>query len=195
MSKYKYRLNKEIQDLIKDNDLERNQYCIELTGENKSHFIGKIVGPLDTPFEKGVFKIDITIPDKYPLEPPVCKFVTRVWHPNISSQTGVICVDLLKDQWSACTTIEAVLRSLQSFLPSPNPATPQDAVVAAQYTDNLQLYDRTARYWTYHYAINDETRKTVDKNQFKEFNEKIGKLMSAKSMDHNTALTLLSNNH
>lgn len=27
------------------------------------------------------------------------KFSTKIWHPNVSSQTGVICLDILKDQW------------------------------------------------------------------------------------------------
>ena len=27
------------------------------------------------------------------------KFLTRIWHPNISSVTGAICLDILKDQW------------------------------------------------------------------------------------------------
>ena len=27
------------------------------------------------------------------------KFVTKIWHPNISSVTGAICLDILKDQW------------------------------------------------------------------------------------------------
>jgi ubiquitin-conjugating enzyme (huntingtin interacting protein 2) len=27
------------------------------------------------------------------------KFTTKIWHPNISSVTGAICLDILKDQW------------------------------------------------------------------------------------------------
>lgn len=27
------------------------------------------------------------------------QFVTKIWHPNISSVTGAICLDILKDQW------------------------------------------------------------------------------------------------
>ncbi|CAG2116497.1 unnamed protein product [Medioppia subpectinata] len=92
------RLNIEIQNMMKDNNLERNHYCIELVGETNSHLFGKIVGPPDTPFQRGVFTIDITIPDRYPLAPPACKFVTRVWHPNISSMTGAIGLDILHTQ-------------------------------------------------------------------------------------------------
>lgn len=27
------------------------------------------------------------------------RFITKIWHPNISSVTGAICLDILKDQW------------------------------------------------------------------------------------------------
>ncbi len=56
------------------------------------HLIGTIPGPEGTPYEGGVFDVDILIPKGYPFEPPKMKFITRIWHPNISSQTGAICL-------------------------------------------------------------------------------------------------------
>lgn len=47
----------------------------------------------------GLFKLEIKIPETYPFNPPKIKFITRIWHPNISSVTGAICLDILKDQW------------------------------------------------------------------------------------------------
>jgi ubiquitin-conjugating enzyme (huntingtin interacting protein 2) len=60
------------------------------------HLAGTIHGPSGTPYEGGVFEIDIQIPKQYPFEPPKMRFITKVWHPNISSQTGAICLVSVK---------------------------------------------------------------------------------------------------
>jgi ubiquitin-conjugating enzyme (huntingtin interacting protein 2) len=56
------------------------------------HLKGTVHGPLETVYEGGVFDIDIVIPKQYPFEPPKMTFITKIWHPNISSQTGAICL-------------------------------------------------------------------------------------------------------
>ena len=60
--------------------------------ESIRHLQGTIKGPDSTPYDGGVFQIDIVIPDGYPFEPPKMKFLTKIWHPHISSQTGAICL-------------------------------------------------------------------------------------------------------
>ena len=52
-------------------------------------------------------------------------WLAAVWHPNVSSQTGAICLDILKDQWSPALTIKTALLSVQSLLCSPEPSDPQ----------------------------------------------------------------------
>eukprot|EP00211_Chloroparvula_japonica_P009296 CAMPEP_0119147362 /NCGR_PEP_ID=MMETSP1310-20130426/40242_1 /TAXON_ID=464262 /ORGANISM="Genus nov. species nov., Strain RCC2339" /LENGTH=154 /DNA_ID=CAMNT_0007139329 /DNA_START=95 /DNA_END=559 /DNA_ORIENTATION=+ len=85
---------------------------------------GWIRGPPDTPFENGLFELDIQIPSRYPLQPPVIRFVTRVFHPNIHWETGEICLDLLKNAWSAVYTLENVCRSIMTLLAHPEPDSP-----------------------------------------------------------------------
>jgi len=114
--------------------------------------MGRIKGPDDTPYGGGIFTVDIVIPDQYPFQPPKCTFNTRIWHPNVSSQTGAICLDILKDQWSPAMTIRTVLLSLQALMCSPEPNDPQDAQVAKQYKTDMKAFEKQASEWTQKYA-------------------------------------------
>ena len=58
------------------------------------------------------------------------RFITKVWHPNVSSANGAICLDILKEQWSPALSIKTAMLSVQALLSSPEPSDPQDAVVA-----------------------------------------------------------------
>jgi ubiquitin-conjugating enzyme (huntingtin interacting protein 2) len=69
----------------------------------------------------GKFVIDIVIPNEYPFSPPKMKFITPIYHPNVSSQTGAICLDILKDAWTPVLTLKTALISLQSLLCDPAP--------------------------------------------------------------------------
>ncbi|KAG7373836.1 ubiquitin-conjugating enzyme [Nitzschia inconspicua] len=116
------------------------------------HLHGTIKGPVGTCYEGGVFQVDIKIPKDYPFSPPKMAFTTKVWHPNISSQTGAICLDILKDQWSPALTIKTALLSLQALMCSPEPSDPQDAEVAKMYMADRAKFEKTAKFWTETYA-------------------------------------------
>ena len=54
----------------------------------------EIEGPADSPYEGGRFRLEVSIPSRYPFEPPSVRFLTPIYHPNIDS-AGRICLDLL----------------------------------------------------------------------------------------------------
>jgi len=95
---------------------------------------------------------DIVIPESYPFQPVKMKFATKVYHPNVSSASGAICLDILKDAWSPVLTLKSTMISLQSLLCSPEPSDPQDAEVAKHYMTSKSGFEDTARYWTQTYA-------------------------------------------
>merc|ERR1711939_180591 len=113
---------------------------------------GTLKGPEESPYEGGKFYVDIQLTNSFPFEAPKMRFITKIWHPNISSQTGAICLDILKDQWSPALTIKTALLSLQALLCSPEPDDPQDAEVANMYKSDIELFTQTARFWTDTYA-------------------------------------------
>merc|ERR1719480_349640 len=112
-----------------------------------------IIGPSESPYDGGHFVVYIEIPSQYPFCPPKMKFATKVWHPNISSQTGAICLDILKDEWSPALTIRTALLSLQALLSTPEPDDPQDAEVATQYKQDRSSFTKNATAWTKQYAV------------------------------------------
>ena len=89
------------------------------------------MGPADSPFAGGVFKLSINFPTDYPFKPPKVNFETKIYHPNVNS-AGVICLDILKDQWSPALTISKVLLSILSLLTDANPKDPLWPEVAHQ---------------------------------------------------------------
>ena len=54
----------------------------------------KITGPDDSPYEGGKFTIKVEFPPDYPFKPPKCTMATKIYHPNIDSNTGYICLDI-----------------------------------------------------------------------------------------------------
>eukprot|EP00831_Metopus_contortus_P014425 TRINITY_DN1596_c0_g4_i5.p3 TRINITY_DN1596_c0_g4~~TRINITY_DN1596_c0_g4_i5.p3 ORF type:complete len:131 (-),score=19.14 TRINITY_DN1596_c0_g4_i5:28-420(-) len=84
------------------------------------------------------------------------KFDTKIWHPNISSVTGAICLDILKSEWTPALTIRTALISLQALLCAPEPTDPQDAVVAKQYLSDKKAFNAQAKEWTKLYAKSPE---------------------------------------
>lgn len=122
-----------------------------LVNNNIFHWKATLIGPSDSPYEGGVFTLDIQFPERYPFKPPKIKFLTRVYHPNISKK-GLICVDILKTDWSPALTTSKVLLSICSLLTDPNPDDPLEPDIAHEYKTNHETYVNTAKSWTKIYA-------------------------------------------
>ena len=143
------RIKKEYNDLQKE---KNTNVQVKLVNNDFRHWKGRIKGPIDTCYQGGIFDVDIIIPDDYPFKPPKMKFDTKIWHPNISSVTGAICLDILKNEWTPALTIRTALISLQALMCEPVPNDPQDAVVAKQYMSDIKLFNETAKHWVEEYA-------------------------------------------
>ncbi|CAI5760572.1 unnamed protein product [Candida verbasci] len=149
MSRVK-RIAKELEECRQDT---QSGVTLKLNNENDlTHLTGYFKGPPGTPYENGLFQISIDIPNDYPFKPPQMKFATKIYHPNISSVTGAICLNILKDKWTPVLTLKSTLISLQLLLQSPEPNDPQDAEVAKHFLSNKQGFEETAAYWTKIYA-------------------------------------------
>lgn len=90
-------------------------------GDNVFEWIGTIKGVAGTAYEGCQFKIRIKFANDYPFSAPTITFTTPVFHPNVD-HFGNICLDILKEKWTAAYSVQTVLLSLQTLLGDPNNA-------------------------------------------------------------------------
>ncbi|KAK6496778.1 Ubiquitin-conjugating enzyme E2 11 [Arthrobotrys musiformis] len=100
-----------------------------------------IAGPDDTYFAGKNFKLSFTFPGDYPLQPPTVIFTTPMFHPNVD-MAGRICLDILKDKWSAVYNVQSILLSLQSLLGEPNNKSPLNGQAAQLWDEDPKEYKR-----------------------------------------------------
>lgn len=120
--------------------------------DNLRYFQVSILGPQQSPFEGGVFHLELFLPEDYPMAPPKVRFMTKIYHPNID-KLGRICLDILKDKWSPALQIRTVLLSIQALLSAPNPDDPLDEGIASEWKNNEAGAMATAKQWTRQFAI------------------------------------------
>lgn len=90
----------------------------------------------------------------YPMRPPVVRFITKIFHPNISRH-GDIGLDSIHHNWSLALTISKVLISIQSLLTDPYVYVCMEPKIGRIYRDNRPLFDYIAQLWTWQYAMHD----------------------------------------
>ncbi|GAN06842.1 ubiquitin-conjugating enzyme [Mucor ambiguus] len=103
--------------------------------DNLRYFDVIVAGPTQSPFEGGIFHLELFLPEDYPMGPPKVRFLTKIYHPNID-KLGRICLDILKDKWSPALQIRTVLLSIQALLSAPNPDDPLANDVASHWKED-----------------------------------------------------------
>ena len=142
------RLQKELKDISADPP----QTCSAgPVNDDLFHWQAIIIGPAGSPYDGGMFFLDIHFPVDYPFKPPKVAFTTPIYHPNINT-SGNICLDILRDNWSPILTVPKVLLSISSLLTDPNPDDPLQADIAHVYKQNRELFNKTAKEWTQRFA-------------------------------------------
>ncbi len=111
-----------------------------------------ICGPVNTPYEGGMFHAQITFPSNYPFTSPSFKFITKIYHMNISVN-GEPCLKSLQEIWSVSTTVKTLFEHILTLLVTPNPNDPLLPDLASLYLSNTERYNEVAKSWTETYAI------------------------------------------
>ena len=143
------RIKKELDRLFREQD-EPGIGCSPIDFD-LFHLLAGIEGPPDSPYEGGVFWLEIRLDDVYPLHPPKVRLLTRIYHPNIDSR-GQICLDILSNEWSPQLGIRSMLVSLCSLLNESGLEDPLVPEIAETYCKDYELFCRNARTYTARYA-------------------------------------------
>ncbi|KAJ3302738.1 Ubiquitin-conjugating enzyme E2 G2 [Kappamyces sp. JEL0829] len=116
-----------------------------------------IEGPKDTIYEDGIFIATLTFPKDYPLSPPVMKFTSEIWHPNIYPD-GTVCISILhapgndpmgyehaSERWSPVQSVEKILLSVVSMFAEPNVDSPANIEAAKMYRLDRPQFEKLAK--------------------------------------------------
>ena len=76
--------------------------------------MSNVTGPEGSPFEGGVFKLELFLPEEYPMSAPKVRFMTKIYHPNID-KLGRICLDILKGMICNDRSLSKILFSSNIF--------------------------------------------------------------------------------
>eukprot|EP00899_Mesostigma_viride_P014775 jgi/Mesvir1/23299/Mv20995-RA.1 len=109
-------------------------------GDNIFNWIGTLVGGADTVYAGLSFKLSLKFPADYPFKAPTVRFETSCFHPNVDLH-GNICLDILKEKWSAVYNVRTILLSIQSLLAEPNNESPLN-LHAAELWANQEEYKK-----------------------------------------------------
>ncbi|XP_062014919.1 constitutive photomorphogenesis protein 10 [Rosa rugosa] len=120
-------------------------------GDNLYHWVATIIGPPGTPYQGGIYFLDITFPGDYPFKPPKIVFRTRVFHCNVDA-SGNVSLEIVKDGWSPALTITKVLLAIRSIFTKPDPYNPLVPSIAHLYLADKAKHDELASEWTMRFA-------------------------------------------
>ena len=131
-----------------------------------NHILAQVQGPQDSPYAKGIFKLEVTVPGRYPFEPPKVRFVTPIYHPNIDDG-GRICLDTLKmppqGSWSPSVNLSTLFTTIRVLMSHPNPDDGLMPDITELYRRDLAQFERKARASTeLHATLNSLTSKELE---------------------------------
>ena len=135
------RIKKETKDL----DLHpiNNVSLAQVEENDYFHYLALIVGPNLSPYEDGIFYLNVDFPNEYPLKPPKYQFMTPIYHLNIN-EVGTILADFLNDKWNPSLTIGTTLLMINDLLKKPNPDISMVPQIGKLYKTNKFEYYKKA---------------------------------------------------
>ncbi|CAO1321388.1 unnamed protein product [Diamesa hyperborea] len=129
------RLQKELMALMMSTEKSVSAFP---ESDNFFKWVATIIGPNETVYEGQKYRLLLEFPNSYPYHPPNCKFITPCFHPNVDLN-GSLCLDILKEKWSALYDVRTILLSIQSLLGEPNNESPLNSQASSMWKNPVEF--------------------------------------------------------
>ena len=138
-----------------------------IPGSQLSHVSCTILGASDTPYEGGVFHLVAVVPNEYPMQPPVVRFLTKLYHPKIDYE-GRFYLSVLGGDWSPILTLQSVLVSITSLLSDLTTEDPLVPEISHEMLVDMPKFEKTASEYTQKYAAGERPDEELVRATVKE---------------------------
>lgn len=95
MSKGIEKLREEYNKIKKSDYLSQIEGTVNLKNRDLLFLEVSFKGPKYTPYEDGLFILQIRFNENYPYGKPLVQMRTPIFHPNINNENGHICIEYL----------------------------------------------------------------------------------------------------
>ncbi|KAK3227691.1 hypothetical protein Dsin_007553 [Dipteronia sinensis] len=149
-------------DLMK---LMMSDYKVEMINDSMQEFYVEFNGPKESPYQGGVWKIRVELPDAYPYKSPSIGFVNKIYHPNVDEMSGSVCLDVINQTWSPMFDLVNVF---ELFLPQlllyPNPSDPLNGEASALMFRDRTAYEQRVKEYCEKYAKPEDIGGVTEEN-------------------------------
>eukprot|EP01125_Pyxidicula_operculata_P019779 TRINITY_DN719_c0_g1_i4.p1 TRINITY_DN719_c0_g1~~TRINITY_DN719_c0_g1_i4.p1 ORF type:complete len:360 (+),score=101.49 TRINITY_DN719_c0_g1_i4:1498-2577(+) len=132
-------------------------FCVEFDDSDILTWKIYVEGPPGTPFEGGIFQMEMKFPPEFPMQPPALKFVHEFWHPNVYPD-GRVCISILhppgedmmsgerpEERWLPVHSVQTIVLSVLSILGDPNYSSPANVDASVQCQKRHSEYLSTVK--------------------------------------------------
>jgi ubiquitin-conjugating enzyme E2 H len=146
----KHRIKTDVLKLIK------NKHDVQIIRNEISEFYIKFHGPFGTPYQGGIWKILVKLPDDYPYKPPYVRFSNKIFHPNIEETSGIVCLDVINQTWTPMYDLTNVFDTfLPQLLTHPNAMDPLNSDAGILCIQRPEEFEKIVKSYVRQFAMKD----------------------------------------
>ena len=145
--------------IMKEFNQLKNSKCIsivkcEFIDGDMNNWLVAFEGSPTSPYEDGIFKVKVNLPDNFPNGRPYLYFITKMFHPNINPTNGCVSLNLMYE-WVPTRTIEEVFFGFLEVMENPRVGR-GGGEPAKLLAENRDKFFEKVREYTIQFAMDDD---------------------------------------